>query len=560
MKISKKIIKWGGAALGGATLVALAAFAVGQIQLGREWVNGESLPPLTIDLNKPDALILTESLAQLPRDVLSVPLFKDLLTEEFVFYYEQNEGRLGLQGTLRRIAYEHELSISDGLIADVMDKPAELALWKSPDGRLGHYLIVLRRDGLTKLLETVTTAAIEDSQLHRVGNAYLSNGDAAAVYQLDYAYNRRLYFAGYGDRLVVFSDPRMVLSADKAEASSKNLDILFKPGKGSHIYSERFRVAKKPTKHSVMVSAEYLSFGYQTFFPSLQALRFDYAPQGWSTAVLSDIGKQQSLFDAASLWKVVPTSPSLCVAVPVEMQRIQPLLQKVKAMDEANKNPVNFESPVAACWYPESSLHAPLIVVKTQDSKAARDYLETIFHQAPLLRWRQAVRHAEIDGKRFDVKKSKLKSATVWRRMVSSDYGLRDAENIPEKERLSSRRYFNVTMAYSGGYLFFSPNDKLVDNGLAVVNKQYPALSDSLRGTQTASVVIYPATFSMLMEAAVLEAVPGDREPVFRETASKRLLPVLRSVAKYPPYALSMPHESTSGLAWESLKWETLPQ
>src|SRR5580765_1208177 len=89
-----------------------------------------------LDLALPDVMIRTNSLARLPRDLLRVPLFKDVLSEDFVFYYQQNEGRLSLSGTLRRLAYEHELDSGDWLIRMVIDEPAEVLLWKGPNGRL----------------------------------------------------------------------------------------------------------------------------------------------------------------------------------------------------------------------------------------------------------------------------------------------------------------------------------------------------------------------------------------------------------------------------------------
>src|SRR5512147_829100 len=64
---------------------------------------------LSLDLEHPDVFVRTRSLSQLPRDLLKVPLARDLLSEDFVFYYEDDPDRLGLEGSLRRIAYEHDL-------------------------------------------------------------------------------------------------------------------------------------------------------------------------------------------------------------------------------------------------------------------------------------------------------------------------------------------------------------------------------------------------------------------------------------------------------------------
>src|SRR5689334_13096020 len=110
------------------------------------------VPAITLDLARPDALIETASLADLPRDLLAVPMLRDVLTEDVVSYYEQTEGRLSLAGTLRRLAYEHDLDLGDRVIRTILDQPAEIALWKSDDGRLGYALVAVERTGLTRLL------------------------------------------------------------------------------------------------------------------------------------------------------------------------------------------------------------------------------------------------------------------------------------------------------------------------------------------------------------------------------------------------------------------------
>ncbi len=71
------------------------------------------VPELALEklgVSRPDALLETASLSQLPKDLLSVPFLRDTLTEDFVFYYETHGDRLGLIGSLRRIIYEHDLA------------------------------------------------------------------------------------------------------------------------------------------------------------------------------------------------------------------------------------------------------------------------------------------------------------------------------------------------------------------------------------------------------------------------------------------------------------------
>src|SRR2546422_613383 len=167
-------------------------------------------PAIALDLARPDALVETASLADLPRDLLTVPMFRDLLTEDFVAYYEQTEGRLSLGGTLRRLAYEHDLDLGDWIVRTVIDQPAEIALWKAGDGRLGHALVAVNRSGLTRVLEMAAKVALKDAQLKRVDGDLDVDGAAVPVYALAYARGRVLLFAGHGDRLVILSDAAML--------------------------------------------------------------------------------------------------------------------------------------------------------------------------------------------------------------------------------------------------------------------------------------------------------------------------------------------------------------
>ncbi len=89
-------------------------------------------PEVVRDLKRPDALIESASLSQLPKAVLEVPLLRDVLTEDFVFYYENNADRLGLTGTLRRIVYEHDLTLKDSVIEELLDQPAQVACGAAP--------------------------------------------------------------------------------------------------------------------------------------------------------------------------------------------------------------------------------------------------------------------------------------------------------------------------------------------------------------------------------------------------------------------------------------------
>ncbi|HCR6433163.1 TPA: DUF2138 family protein, partial [Shigella flexneri] len=66
---------------------------------------------LQIDLNEPDLFLDSDSLSQLPKDLLTIPFLHDVLSEDFVFYYQNHAERLGIEGSIRRIVYEHDLTL-----------------------------------------------------------------------------------------------------------------------------------------------------------------------------------------------------------------------------------------------------------------------------------------------------------------------------------------------------------------------------------------------------------------------------------------------------------------
>lgn len=84
---------------------------------------------LQIDLNEPDLFLDSDSLSQLPKDLLTIPFLHDVLSEDFVFYYQNHADRLGIEGSIRRIVYEHDLTLKDKLFSSLLDQPAQAALW-----------------------------------------------------------------------------------------------------------------------------------------------------------------------------------------------------------------------------------------------------------------------------------------------------------------------------------------------------------------------------------------------------------------------------------------------
>ncbi len=269
------------------------------------------------DLRKPDALIESVSLSRLPKEILEVPLLRDTLTEDFVFYYENNGDRLGLTGTLRRIIYEHDLTLKDSLVEELLDQPAQVALWRGADGRLRDFVVVLKRGGLARVLEPLAHIAADDQQLRKVGELA-----GTSVYRLRYGNDKAMLFLSKGDRLLLLSNPRMLFD-DGGESddsplnapASEDLEALLD---GDELFPERFGLpGRGDLRQRITLNASVLAMGYQRFIPSFAGVRFEKGEQGWSSYLALNEVERQPPLDFAPVWQAMPMGASACVALPV---------------------------------------------------------------------------------------------------------------------------------------------------------------------------------------------------------------------------------------------------
>lgn len=529
--------------------------------------------PLEFDLQRPDALIVTESLARLPKDVVTLPLFKDLLTEDFFYYYEQNEGGLSLRGTLRRIAYEHELGIGDEVIDYIFNAPARLGFWKGRDGKLGHFMLVMDRGPVVQALELASKVVLNDKQLSLKGELKLPSGSSLPVYELKFAYKRSLFFTSLGDHLLVFSDPEMLLGESPAQKTS--LDAFLEASDPTELFLKRFDLGKTEAKDSVAVAVSYFSFGYQRFFPALEAFRFDYGDSGWQASVLLN----RQLSEASGLWAAAPTGAAACAALPIEPQTLTGVLGKIASPEEVKSLVDSVESPATICWYRQSRLFTPLVILKMKEGSKIDGLLKEMFEksigaheagiqvaeevkkdQAEGQSQEEAAKEAEVKSKKsyfppFEVEEAQLPEGAVWRREVSSINGKYEETESPNADKMWSKRYFKVTLARFKDFLLFSPDDTLVDNAVSSLDKKYPALSDSIPPKADLSLVVFPSDLGELLRAEVLKSLPESSEPVFRSNVTRGLMPVLDKLESYPAYGLWTPQ---GGKGWEPLVWQPL--
>jgi uncharacterized protein YfaA (DUF2138 family) len=554
----------------GLALIILLVSAFAWYRLNYRVVSTTPNPPppyLPLDLPRPDALIVTQSLSQLPRDLLKAPLLKDLLSEDFVFYYEQTEDRLNLAGTLRRIAYEHELNFGDEILAYLFNTAAHVALWKGHDGSLKHYLMLIDRGGLVKALETLSKVVLNDEQLKLRSDLTLADGAKLTVYELKYGFRRSLFFADYRGYLLAFSDARLLLPEEPAKKAE--VEKFLAQVKPYQVFRERFKLGDDPHTHTLAISAEYLSFGYQRFFPAIEGLRFDFAPDYWTAAALLT----GDLPDMGALWRITPTAPALCVALPVDTATLTEIMRQIAPGEAEQQLLQTLIPPAAICWYRRSRLFTPLVLIKTAKTDIA--LLKTLFEktvgdleagipaptpvQAEMTEPANPAPTPQRPRKSyhppFAVSEQNCPDGMIWRREVSSRYGRYDAKTSPVAEQMRSSRFFAVTLAYCEQTLLFSPDDALVNNAVAVLARTYPALSDSLPSSRNVAAVIVPESLTELLTAELLESLPDAQEPVFRASVSRYLLPQLEKVKKFPPYALQL---SASQVGWAPIQWQTL--
>lgn len=554
--------------LGGGIVVALGAAAVLVKAIWRPMAPQVKITArlADIELGQPDALIRSAHLSALPRDLLRVPLLHDVLSEDFVSYYEINEARLSLAGTLRRIAYEHKLEFGDEVIRRVLDEPAEVALWRGDRGRLQYWALVSQRNGLSRLLQGIANVALDDSQLRKVGQIKV-DGDDTTLYALAYGYQRNLLFAVHGERMVALSDPGMLLDdegavdGDRGDLVSRLLD-----GDNAVLAWAKSALAggdgpklEGIKGHQLLVSAKFLSFGYQPFFPGIEALRFDFADgeQPWSTRALIDPAKLPGQWNSSELWRVLPTDAAACASLPVDWASTRPVLAAVVGAEDADSLSSAFAGPAAACWYGKSRLSSPLFVAKLAKPELAESMqgqLQAVFSQVI---GAYEAGSGTADGRLGLEVNQNASGGMQWQRDVSARYGSALAGESMHADQLSSGRFFPVTMALADGYVLFSPDGSLVKDALSVLAHSWPAMADDMDGdTRHVVARISPDALAKLAERESFAALPQSQEPVFRNAATQYLIPRLHALGDYPALSLRLPDPLPGKRGWVPVQWE----
>ncbi|UWF48698.1 DUF2138 domain-containing protein [Pseudomonas sp. N3-W] len=514
-----------------------------------------------LGMSRPDGLLETSSLSQLPKDLLAVPFLKETLTEDFVFYYETHVDRLGLIGSLRRIVYEHDLKLQDSLIEQLFDQPADVALWRGADGRLKDFLLVMDRGGLAKVLEPLAKVALDDSQLTQVGSVKVG-ADEVALYQLTYNATKALLFASHGDKLVVLSNPAKLYDPDNGgaeESGSVSTKAIAALLNGDKLFPEAFGLQPRApeVKQRLSVNSSVLAMGYQRFIPNFAGLRFDMDDKGWHSYLAMDELDNQPDFDFKPIWQAMPMGASACVALPLAAEQQQPLLVKLGADVAVAKALTEHVAGAAGlCWYADSRLYTPLLVASLNDKDSAKldGDLGNLFGSMVGAYEGNVAEHA------FPVVEKQEGQTHQWQRQVSSNFGPYKAKDAENPDAITGKAFMKVSLARHGSTLLFSLDDKLVDKALGTLDKRFPPLADVLPKDLLMPVYFGPDSMAQLMQQETLDSLPQDMEPVFYNAAQTYLIPKLRTLGGYGKYALTLPKGSEPDGHWQwlPLEWKAL--
>ncbi|KAB0500494.1 DUF2138 domain-containing protein [Pseudomonas lini] len=534
---------------------------------GLGWfLNKPKAPPAELasdklGMSRPDGLLETHSLSQLPKDLLAVPFLKETLTEDFVFYYEAHADRLGLIGSLRRIIYEHDLKLQDSLIEQLFDQPADVALWRGADGRLKDFLLVMDRGGLAKVLEPLAKVALGDTQLSRLSEIKVA-GDVVPLYQLTYNNSKALLFASHGDKLVVLSNPAKLYEAghgpvdEPGMVSTESLEALLG---GQKLFPEAFGLPPRTpeVKQRLSVNSSVLAMGYQRFIPNFAGLRFDMDDKGWHSFLAMDELESQPDFDFKPIWQAMPMGASACVTLPLAAEQQKPLLVKLGAEESvAQALTEHMAGAAGLCWYADSRLYTPLLVASLNDDDSAKldGDLGNLFGSMV------GAYEGKVPDQAFPVVEKQEGQTHQWQRQVSSNFGPYKAKDAEQPDAITGKAFMRVSLARHGSTLLFSLDDKLVDKALGTLDKRFPPMADVVPKDLLMPIYFDPDSMAQLMQQETLDSLPQDMEPVFYNAAQTYLIPKLRTLGGYGKYALTLPKGSEPDGHWQwlPLEWKAL--
>lgn len=498
-------------------------------------------PQLSINLGRPDVLIRSGQLSAVPRDLVALPGLRDVLTQEFVNYYEEHPDRLTLDGTLRRLAFEHDLTWQDHLVAAVLDAPGELALWSDGKGRLAYAALLLEKNAAAQTLEQLAKVGLPDSQLSHAGTLRVNDADAT-VYALQLNARSTLLMVSSGKRLLVLTQPGMLLDSELklSEPSVAAARALLDRSTPSP-WREDFQLAAPATGasgHTLVAKAAWLSFGYQPFFPHVHAVKLDVAGQNWSLGVAGDPSAWQGWpRSAGAAWATMPRGAAFCAALPVSWERAGPPISAMLGAD-ASGLLADLEPGAGLCWYPANGLYAPVVSLQLKAGTGAR-------HDASLKTLLEKSAKSAKDKPQVATQRPAGANGRLWTTQVNSPLGYLGS---------GADRAHRLALLRHGDALVASVDHRAIDQALAVSGKTFPALADEFPGA--------PLMLSGTPELSRLLLGESQRltrnTPGFQEQVRSQLKPRLEALGASGRVAFVAPRQPASAEAGQPWVWNTL--
>ena len=566
-------------AIGGAAVLVAGVFALATHGWARY---GGSINARHVDLAAPDAYIATPALSRLPRDLVKAPFLRDVLTQDFAYYYEDNDDRLAIAGTLKRLAFEHDTTLADRFLQLVLDEPAEVALWKDDKGAPRYWLIAMTRGQLAKIAQGVAPLVAGDRQLSAIGELPGAKG-ATQVLAVTLSSRRTFAIVARGNRVVILSDPGLLYDEQRGvdrDSAKTVAALLSSDAKQQGVYRQHFGLGAPDGNHVLLADSSLLAFGYRHFFPGLRALQLDVSPGGASARTQLRVADARTLPDvhaADTLWSGVPMGPAACSWLPADWKQARVLLdtaadaadeaqaaaqakaaasQAASGTDERNLPPAKtpardpnspdakaawdrlvaqLDGPAAVCWYARSQMHTPLFVAHLRAGTAPAAVDPGLEQLAGWLMPGDDIAPAG---------KSKPGAARRWQQDVAALYGFYGE---------GAASHYHPTLARAGAWVSFSPDDKLVDLALSVQERRYPSLDDTLPSGAATLAVVAPHAAADLLQREAFAVLPPQQE-LFRQAATAHLVPRLEALRRWPDMHAA-PVGAPSAQGWVDVVW-----
>ncbi len=516
--------------------------------LGRFWQRAAE--PVAIqksnklDLFAPDALLETERLSQLPKDLVGAPFLADLLSDDFVFYYQHNAEKLALIGTLRRLAFERNLSIPEQLISEILDTKAQVALWKAADGKLTYSLARLELGlaaplgkALANFISAASQIAQTDKQLKFAGELTIGK-DKVPFFSLGYLSDRTLTFAFHNGSLVLASHLEL-LQDDTQHFSAEAQTILEQLFSQQQPFNKHFNLAERTadTQTRISLDSHFFTLGYQDYVPALSALRFELTGGQWQSFLALAKGDHEARF-AADIWANAPADASLCALMPINPNALTSI---ITAQQQNPQITQAFTGRSFICWFANAPLNKPLIGAELTKNGASAEFdteITALFDKT--------IRNTKIPKTTDEAGNSQGGG------YAPSNLQVVEIDGGKQWQKSDGKGKPMATLLRQHNFMLFSLHAPLVQHGADTLAKRYPALGDKLPNKNALALYLTPQGLASLLQTEI------------RQTASDAalgpLLGKLTALGKKPVTLAQFDASDDADVAmsWYPLQWNNL--